>query len=110
MEIFTKHFKRCDLVTLKGRIDSETAGKLAETLKAVTDSNVYRIVLDMAEVNFVSSKGWWVLINAQKLCKRHKGELVMVSLDIRIRASLDTVGMGNYFRILEDLTAAVGSF
>lgn len=111
MEVFTTQFKRCDLVKAVGRVDSSTAPRLEEALNAILDAGRYKIVFDMTDVNFMSSKGWWVLIETQKKCKRYKrGEVVLVNVRDEIRASLDLVGMGAYFKIFDDVTPAVGSF
>lgn len=109
MEIIKTRYKRCDLLNVKGRVDSETAGLLGEALDSIMGEGVFRVVVDMSNVTFVSSKGWWVLITAQKACKRHKGEVVMVNLDPRIRKSLETVGMGAFFRIFDEPAEAVGT-
>lgn len=111
MEISTTEYKRCDVVEAKGRVDSNTAPQLEEALKSITDAGKFKIVLDMSEVTFMSSKGWWVLIDTQKTCKRYKrGELVLVNVRDEIQSSLNLVGMGSYFKIYTDLISAVGSF
>jgi anti-anti-sigma factor len=109
MDIQKTEFKRCTVVKTSGRIDGSNAHELAAALKAVTAKNMYNIVFDMTEVNFVASAGWWVLIDTQKTCKP-SGELVLVKVDKGIRESLNLVGMGSYFCIFEDMTSAVGSF
>ncbi len=111
MEVTTTQYKRCDLVKPTGRIDGSTAPQLEEALKAITEAGRYKLVLDMSDVNFVSSAGWWVLIRTQKTCRRYKrGEVVLACLDPKIRSSLDLVGMGTYFTIYDDVTSAVGNF
>jgi anti-sigma B factor antagonist len=111
MEIETQDYKRCTLVKANGRVDGLTAPQLEEALNAVTDRGVYKIVLDMSEVDFMSSAGWWVLIETQKKCKRYnRGEVVLSNVKERIRSSLDLVGMGSYFRVHDDVTSAVGQF
>jgi anti-sigma B factor antagonist len=111
MEVTATQYKRCDLVKAAGRIDSATAPDLENALNAITENGRYKIVFDMSDVNFMSSKGWWVLIEAQKKCRRYKrGEVVLVGVQEDIRSSLDLVGMGSYFKIYDNLTAAVGSF
>ena len=111
MEVTTTQFKRCDVVKSVGRVDSSTAPTLEEELNAIIEGGRFRIVFDMSDVSFMSSKGWWVLIETQKKCKRYKrGEIVLVNVKDEIRGSLDLVGMGSYFKIFDDLTAAVGSF
>src|SRR5512135_395493 len=109
MDIQTTDFKRCTVVKTSGRVDGSNAQQLAQALKAVTGRNIYNIIFDMTDVNFVASAGWWVLIDTQKTCKPG-GELVLVKVDKGIRDSLNLVGMGSYFAIYEDITTAVGSF
>lgn len=109
MDIQTTEYKRCTVVKTSGRIDGSNAHELAQALKTVTGKNMYNIVFDMTDVNFVASAGWWVLIDTQKTCKP-SGELILVKVDKGIRDSLNLVGMGSYFSIFEDLTTAVGSF
>ena len=111
MEIVTVEYKRCSVVKATGRVDSYTAPDLEDAFKALTDNGVYKIVFDMTDVEFMSSKGWWVLIETQKVCKRYnRGELILTNVLDRIRESLDLVGMSNYFGIYDDVTTAVGSF
>ena len=111
MEITTTEYKRCDVVKTVGRIDSYTAPDLEEVLSSLTSSGRYKIILDMEEVDFMSSKGWWVLIETQKNCKRYnRGELVLTGVQERIQDSLNLVGMGNYFQIFDDVLSAVANF
>lgn len=111
MEVTVIPYKRCDVIKAVGRVDSSTAPKLAEALNTITAAGRYKIVLDLSETNFISSAGWWTLIDTQKSCKRYKrGELVLAMVDPGIRKSLDLVGMGSYFKIFDDTVTAVGSF
>lgn len=111
MELSTTEYKRCDVMHVSGRIDSATAPDLEEALNAITDAGRFKIVIDMGEVNFVSSKGLWVLIGTQKKCKRYRrGEVVLVNVNENIKSSLDLVGMGDYFTTYNDITEAVANF
>lgn len=110
MDITTTQYNRCDLIKMNGRIDTYTAPKLQEAMDAVLDSGKHNIVFDMGDVDFLSSKGLWVLTETQKKCKKGKGKMVLVNTDEKIRKSFELVGMTDYFEIFEDLTAAVGSF
>lgn len=111
MEISTQQHKRCDVVIVSGRVDSATAPQLEETLDSIMDAGRFKLVLEMTDVNFVSSKGLWVLIGAQKKCKRYRrGEVILVNVKDEIKSAFDLVGMGDYFTISDNLTDAVGSF
>ena len=111
MEITTTEYKRCQVVKAQGRVDSYTAPELEEVLNGVTANGTYKIVFDMSEVDFMSSKGWWVLFETEKKCRGYnRGEFVLEVVQDRIRESLDLVGMGSYFKVFEEVTSAVGSF
>ena len=111
MEYSTTQYKRCDMVKAAGRIDGSNSSGLEEIMNGITEADRFKIVFDMSEINFMSSSGWWVLVRAQKTCKRfNRGEVVLAGVDLKIRSSLDLVGMGSYFKIFDDITSAVASF
>jgi len=110
MEITHSQLKHCDLVKIKGRIDSYTAPQLAETFNKITDEGRYKVVLDMSGLDFMSSAGLRALINTQKVCKRYnRGELVLVAIPDNIRAALDLAGFIPLFNIFDDVVTAVGN-
>ncbi|MEA5079087.1 MAG: STAS domain-containing protein [Anaerolineaceae bacterium] len=111
MEITTSQFKHCDLVKVSGRIDSSTAPKFAEELAKVTTGGRFKIVIDMSDVQFLSSAGLRVLISTLKNCKRYnRGDVVLASVPANILSVFDLAGFTSIFKIFEDVTAAVGEF
>jgi anti-sigma B factor antagonist len=111
MELTTEQLKRCDLVKVAGRIDSQAAPQLAEAFNAITEAGRFRIVFDMSDVDFISSAGLRVLIDVQKTCKRwNRGQVVLAAMTERIYETLDLVGFVPLFSIFDDLLHAVGSF
>jgi anti-sigma B factor antagonist len=110
MDIQVIPYKRCDVVKITGRIDSETVPSLRETLTSLVDDGKNRLVMDMSDVTFVSSAGWWLFIDTQKTCKRNgMGELLFACLAQRIKHSLELVGMDGFFTIFDTVTSAIGN-
>ena len=110
MDITTTAYNRCDVIKMSGRVDTYSAPKLQEAMDELINDGHYNIIFDMAEVDFLSSKGLWVLTETQKKTKKHNGKLVLVNTNEKIRGSFELVGMGGYFDIFDDMTSAVGSF
>lgn len=111
MATTTTQYKRCQVVKTDGRIDSSNSDDLLKEFQSITDQGDFKIVFDMADVTFLSSKGWWVLVETQKSCKRYnRGELVLANVPETIQKSLDLIGMKHYFKIFDDSVDAVGSF
>ena len=110
MEVSVTGYKNCDLVKAIGRIDSQTAPQLAETMDSITEEGRYKIVFDMSEVDYMSSAGLRVMISTQKTCKRYnRGELVLACMPERVYNALDLAGFVQLFSIYDDLTEAVAN-
>ena len=69
-------------VAISGRVDTTTAPALEAELKSSFDS-CESLVLDFAEVEYISSAGLRVLLSAQKVMSKKGGmKLINVSEDI----------------------------
>lgn len=111
MEITTQEYKHCDLIKVKGRVDSATAPEFAKGLEKSNDNSHFNIVVDMSELEYMSSAGFRALLATQRNCKRYnRGELVLVSVPVRIKEALELAGFTELFKTFDDTLTAVGSF
>lgn len=111
MEIIHKEFKRVDLVSVSGRVDSNTAPDLEATFRGINDAGRFRIVLDMSNLEYISSAGLRVLVSTLKNCRRYnRGDLRLASLSDRITGVMEMAGLDVLYKIYPDTTEAVGSF
>lgn len=79
-------------ITLSGRLDTATAPKVEETLRAALFEApaVRRIVIDATNLSYISSSGLRVILGLRKLCATT--EMHHVQKDVR--AVLDLTGIG----------------
>src|SRR5712692_9898716 len=70
LKVSTKEYKHADLIQLSGRVDGSTAPQLEHAMKKIQNDGRYRIVVDLAETDFVASAGLRVLLSAQKEAHR----------------------------------------
>ena len=111
MEISAKEFKHCHLVTLRGRVDSATAPQFTEFMDNWIDKGIYKFVIDMSGLEYMSSAGFRALLSAQRSCKRYnRGEVVLASVPSRIREALELAGFTELFKTYTEPLEAVGSF
>lgn len=111
MEVTTKELRRCDLIVVKGRIDTATVKTLSDALAEIKDAGRYRIVLNMKDVTYISSAGLSELIDTQNTCRHLKrGELILAEVPPRIREVLNLAGLTPLFTIYDTESEAVGSF
>ena len=111
MEITVQEFKHCDMIKVKGRVDSATAPQLAHALEAANDGGKYKLVVDMSELEYMSSAGFRALLGAQRNSRRYnRGEVVLASVPHRIREALELAGFTELFKTFDDPLSAVGHF
>jgi len=111
MDITTQAFKHCDVVSIKGRVDSATAPHLSTALDKLTNDGHYKLVVDMTALEYMSSAGFRALLAAQRNCKKYnRGEIVLCSVPMRIKEALELAGFTELFKLFEDSLAAVGNF
>ncbi len=111
MEITTKEFKHCHLISLKGRVDSATAPQFTQVMDNLIDKGVYKFVVDMSGLEYMSSAGFRALLSAQRNCKRYnRGEVLLASVPGRIQEALELAGFTELFKSYPEPLEAVGSF
>lgn len=111
METVTQEFKHCHLIKVKGRVDSATAAAFSQALEKANEAGQFKIVIDMSELEYMSSAGFRALLASQRNCKRYnRGELVLVAVPVRIREALELAGFTELFKTFDDTITAVGSF
>lgn len=108
MEFKITDYKRCTIVKGLGRIDSASSPDLEKTLTDLIPSNK-GIVLDLTDINFVSSAGWWTIIRAQKELKKRDNEICLAGVNENVKDSMDLIGILPYFCLYENVVDAIGN-
>ena len=108
MEISTQEFKDVELIAITGRVDSVQAERLASALEAARRRGKYKIVVDMSQVEYMSSAGFRALGDAQRKSRNHqRGEVVLANVPPQIHEALEMVGFTDYFHIEDTVSAAL---
>jgi len=110
MEVGITNYKRCSLVDVSGRIDSNTAPEFEASLQKLIKNGIHNIVVEASGVEFISSAGLRSLLSSVKACKKEGGTLVLATPSKRVVEVMDLAGLNSLFTVYDDVTAAVGSF
>jgi anti-anti-sigma factor len=112
MDIKAETMKRCELITVSGRVDSSTAPELEKVLLGLIQTGQKNMVVNLKDTVFISSAGLKALLSA--LMKVRKmipaGDVVISEIRPELRESFNLVGFDRLFTFYEDNTRAVGSF
>jgi anti-anti-sigma factor len=96
------------LVSLSGRLDSDTVHPCAQRLDELLKESVRMLVFDMAALQFISSMGIRLILNARKKIETYGGSLVMTNLQPQIEKVFDIAQVlpkANIFASVEEADA-----
>ena len=88
MEIATQEYKRVAVMSVTGRVDSATAPELEGKLRELVDSDKNQIVLDLKDVEYMSSAGLRAMVSTLKAVKRVNGDLRISSPSPRVEEAV----------------------
>jgi anti-sigma B factor antagonist len=93
--------KKGDIVilALSGKLDASTSKTFEDKLLADIDSGGQRFVIDLAQLEYVSSSGLRVFLVAAKRLTSSKGKIVLCSLKDHIRQVFDLAGFSSILAI-----------
>jgi anti-sigma B factor antagonist len=91
-------------------VDSASAPGLESQLKTLWESDRNQIVLDLEDVDYLSSAGLRVMVTALKAVKRGNGDLRIASPSPRVSEVLQLAGLNSIFSVYPTQVDAVGSF
>lgn len=107
-------YKRAELVTVSGRVDSQNAQDFDDALKEIIAGGQHHIVINLSGISYMSSAGLRTLVSALRACRSHRGDVLISDPSERMVEVLELSGLSTgakpLFAIYEDDTAAVGSF
>lgn len=110
MELSLKALKHVDVVTVSGRIDSATTPEFETALKSLQERGRHKLVLQLKDLDYISSNGLRAMMASLKATRSHGGNLVLLQPNDRIRDTLGLVGFQSLFDTYDDILDAVDAF
>ena len=68
------------VISVKGYVDTTTSTELEESLKRLLGRGQYDIVIDLGNVNYISSAGWGIFISEIKEIRENGGDLKLAAM------------------------------
>ena len=99
--------KEITLLAVKGDIDTITAPKFSKKILSVLDEKKFKLVIDLTDVNYISSKGWSVFISIIKSIRDQKGDLVLAGMTPQVSDVFGILEFGKIFKAFPNVESAV---
>ncbi len=85
------------IVTINGRLDSNTYEQLGEKMTAITAGN--KIVIDFSELDYISSAGLRIILMNAKKMKKAGGQFRLCGMKDFIKEIFDIAGFSKILNI-----------
>jgi anti-sigma B factor antagonist len=111
MKLKTRDVSGATIVDLSGKITLGEGGvTLREEVRKLLAEGKKKIVLNLAEVNYIDSSGLGELVSAYTAVKNAGGELKLLNLTSKVRDLLVITKLVTVFDVKDDEASAVSSF
>jgi len=102
--------KPIQVVHVEGYLDSSTFPQLQERLSDLIGQKHYRFIVDLQQLNYISSAGLGVLMGMLQEVREHNGDLKIANMSDKIRNLFDMLGFFRLVRIHGTIEEALEAF
>ena len=107
MEISVAKDVEITTIALKGRLDAATSRPVEERLLQLVDAGERQMIIDLGELDYISSVGLRVLLLVAKRLNQVQGRVVICSLQESVRQVFDIAGFTTLFSLYESRDQAL---
>ena len=101
MEINTRTEQSAVVVSIKGRVDTVTAPELERCLSEEIDRGENLLILNMTDLDYISSAGLRVVLLTAKKLKVKQGDILLSGLQGVVKEVFEISGFSTIFKIFD---------
>jgi anti-sigma B factor antagonist len=110
MEIDIKSINKIKIASIAGELNSATAPEAENRLTSLIMGGNKKLIVDLNNLNYISSAGLRVLLAANKLIKKQNGELRISSINNVVKEVFEISGFNFVFKIYANEAEALEEF
>ncbi len=110
MEISERSEGTVKVVSLAGRLDAYAANDVEKKLDSLSSIKQLHLVLNLQELEYISSSGLRVILSTLKKTTKQKGEVRLACMNTSVKDVFDIAGFTQFFKVYEKEEEAINSF
>ena len=110
MEIIQEKVNDVAIVEIKGRLDVTTASDLEQVFTKLLSENQNKVLVECRELEYISSAGLGVLLNAAKQYNKVSGQIMLAGLSQNVKQVFEISGFTSIFPIYATRDEALKAF
>ncbi len=105
-----RHIDTVTVLDLKGYLDAHTAPELEKAFQSNIESNRFNLVVNFADLSYISSAGLGVLMQFIEDVRNNKGDIKLASMSPRVYNVFDLLGFPMLYEIYKEEKEAIEKF
>lgn len=98
------------LLQVAGYLDAHTFEELEDALGQLHAEGIYKIIVDLSQVDYISSAGAGVFIGKLSESQENGGNIVLLNPTNNVRDVFDLLGLTQIFNVADSREAALAAF
>ena len=99
--------KDITLLTVKGFIDTTTAPEFDKTFQSALNENRVKLIIDLKEVDYISSAGWGLFVGEIKRIRGQKGDLFLAGMSPAVEEAYDLLQFSTIIKSFPNVDQAI---
>jgi anti-sigma B factor antagonist len=95
------------LISVKGFIDTITALEFKKSFQKVLANQKYNLIIDLKEVNYVSSAGWGIFVGEIRRIRSQQGNLFLVGMSPEVTEAYELLEFETILKSFPNVETAV---
>jgi anti-sigma B factor antagonist len=99
------------IISLEGAVDAHTAPKFEEAVQSVIDAGQHKIVVDCAQLTYISSAGLGVFMGfIEEVREQEGGDIKICGLSEKVKQPFEILGFETLYDFCPDVESAKKQF
>ena len=98
------------IIKVGGYIDTTTSSELERALDGLLKSGIYRIIIDLQNVDYISSAGWGIFISEIKGIREREGDLKLANMIPDVYEVFELLEFHYILKAYDSIEAAIQDF
>jgi anti-anti-sigma factor len=107
MKLNTKDEKGVLIAAIEGRLDAVSAPEFTERMSQLIDAGSDKIIVNFAELNYISSAGLRSILATAKKLKAKDGTILLTTLQGTVKEVFEISGFESIFQIFNSVEDAL---
>ena len=109
-EVTRKDVEKVSVVYLKGYLDAHTAQDFEQALQALVDEDRVQIVVNLADLTYISSAGLGVFMGFIEDIRKKKGDIKLAEPNEKVYRVFDLLGFPVLYEIFQKESEAIEKY